>query len=129
MIDVFDLRIGNWVDYSGIYDTVDCIAPRYLHLTQYSSIEYKDVSPIPLSPEVLFDNLGFAGKYKSVGYSFTRDGVNLSSQDEDDFGNPIKDYVFHVYYNHSGPPIYYVHQIQNLFYALTNKELNYKPLK
>jgi len=85
-----------------------------------------DISGIPLTPEIMV-NLGFNGKYKNCGYSFQKDGLWLSSQDEDDYGNPIEDYVFHVHLNHGYEGFYFVHEIQNLYQLLIKKELIYNP--
>lgn len=91
-----------------------------------TSIALQDLNPISLSPEII-EKLGFAGKYKSCGYNYQKDGVHISSQDTDDLGNSLENYVFHVYVDYKYEPIYFLHDLQNRFYSLTKTELNYQP--
>lgn len=82
----------------------------------------EDLGPIPISIEWL-EKLGFYGKYKSCGYVYRKGDFHISSQDEDDEGNEIEDYVLHFHYNWNSPSIYYVHQLQNLYFIVTGEQL------
>ncbi len=128
MIDARELRLGNyvWNSYSG-YMVVselrkESVYARRINFTVGGSFLYENISPIPLSPEVLMA-CGFAHEEKESRI------------------NDMK--VFHVYTlgdftfnsNHgwwfNGKQLdhqpEFLHQLQNLYYALTNQELNYKP--
>ena len=139
MIKSNEVRIGNCVEYNSAHPGFNKGTKNEKHFICKIGNEdgfalsdgfdnwynEDELNPIPLTPEIL-EKAGFVGKYKSVGYSFIKDGVGLSSQDETDDGFPIRDYVFHVYYNYTGVPIFYVHQLQNLYFALTGEELEIK---
>lgn len=127
MIQAQDLRIGNWVNYynDNVYFKVVSVGHSGLDVEnshEKTWIERDQFQPIPITPEIL-EKAGFIGKYKSCGYHYTKDIVNLSSQDEDDYGNSIENYQLHFYHNHQGAPIYFVHQLQNLYHSLIGEEL------
>ena len=124
-----ELRIGNW-----IYDMVELsdrqvwgVKPDRRNHIMINDTEYEMVSPINLTPEWL-EKFGF-GKFK---------------KDDDQFISPCCDYAilgdfpkdgFYIF-NHSEVDgstdwirtnrIHHVHQLQNLFYALTGEELTSK---
>jgi hypothetical protein len=133
MIQATELRIGNWIaEEAALSNSI-----TYCQLNSISKDKISVVKngnwivntrcyyclPIPLTPEIL-EKCGFVGKYKSCGYSYTKNIVTLTSQDEDDLGNPVPNYVLHFYYNYQGAPLYYLHQLQNLYFVLTGEELN-----
>ena len=79
----------------------------------------------PLEPEIkvlfiLLDRLGGTDEADVIR-------VLLGLEDEDDDGNLIENYDLHFYYNHQGEPIYFVHELQNLFFSLRYKELEAVP--
>lgn len=137
MVTSNELRIGNWVifndntdRYGQILELHEYYAPLrcgYIpdhneNLVIGTTVDYENLFPIPLTIEIL-EKCGFIGKYKSCGYSYSKGIVTITSQDTDDFGNDLENYTLHFYYNYQGEPIYYLHQLQNLFWCLTGEEL------
>ncbi|MDV3882965.1 hypothetical protein CMU04_06490 [Elizabethkingia anophelis] len=111
-----ELRIGNYIKHSELSDITEVIAvgKDYIHIlfnneTLYESIKW--FTPIPLTEEWLL-KFGFEidnGWFK-IGY------LKLL---------PIRD----LYYRAIVPitkDIKYVHQLQNLYFALTGEELTIK---
>lgn len=124
MIQSNELRRMNWVQYAGTADTVKCIDFNMVHLTQSSSLEYRDLEPIALTVELL-EKIGFvkdedAGNWhcsehtiyscmgESVGVKDDYIGWYFSAQDD-----------FYSYFKKLDS----LHQLQNLFFAITGKEL------
>lgn len=83
--------------------------------------EPSELCPIPLTAEILTEWCGFKSDHPAYYYIF------------------IEDDVFQVYYNNSGLHLYgvkyryeylteikYLHQLQNLYFALTGQELEVK---
>ena len=113
-----ELRCGNWVMYKGEPIQVTMVGEYGIQSkTANSTINAKfqfDITPIPLTHEVLSKIKGF----ELIGNSFWGKGGYVLFIYEDgllfQMGNQI------VSYN----PIKYLHQLQNLFYALTGKELS-----
>lgn len=118
MIEANQLRVGNWylVGLSGHEQ------PQQFN-NWSEALDFEGYgTPIPLTEEIMI-NMGFSSKYKSCGYSFYKDGVYFTNQDEDGEGNPIDNFVFYVSLDYKYDRIYFVHQLQNRFYSLTGKEL------
>ena len=93
-----ELRIGNWVTYKGL--DVRWSIEDFTEWSKANRIaDY--LEPIPLTDEWL-ERFGFYGKHKSI--------------------NTRESKVFFDY-NSKSIEIKYVHQLQNLYYALTKKEL------
>lgn len=128
-----ELRIGNIVsheDYtSELFKVIEIITVNNSYVVNTSggkngtwtnSIEL--VNPIPLTEEWLL-KLGFGSKYKSVHtrWNYGLFGVDQKS-DEDDEGESIP--VEQVFYYEGKVDLLYVHQLQNLYFALTGEELN-----
>jgi hypothetical protein len=112
-----ELRIGNWVDVNGKFCKVQSISDDGINYTDETD-HYEDQSynyilwcsifdPIPLTPEIL-EKAGFE---KGLNGYFFKGGVeyNLKRHMLEGFG-----YC----------EILYLHQLQNLYYALTGEELN-----
>lgn len=124
MIDPHELRIGNWVKVGTIESIVD-----YLHLgsigLQGNAIinNFQQVDPIPLTPEILekcgFENGGYDMIFWSIG-DFEISGVYDSKEQQYYFGVAYYDGKISV-------EIKSLHQLQNLYFALTRTELNYSP--
>lgn len=110
-----ELRIGNFIQINGeVYET--------LAITIASIDKFKiDFEPIPLTEEWL-EKLGFWSKYKSNHLKWSFYGFDIDQiSDEDENGNEIpQEQIFHYAYQYD---IKYVHQLQNLYFALTGKEL------
>jgi hypothetical protein len=101
-----ELRIGNTVydviNKMNIYIRPEIISDFYN--------DYISLKPIELSNELLL-KFGF----NKIGFKFIKDGIELF---------PVRD----LYYRGNFPiksDIKYVHQLQNLYFALTGSELQY----
>jgi hypothetical protein len=130
-----ELRIGNLVMVRGVQTEVDLISSEgvnHFHdeglggenFEDEGSGRREDVQPIPLTEEWL-EKFGFVSKYKSCHSRWTVNGFSIEqAQDEDDFGNEIEEREeFH--YNWK-VDVKHVHQLQNLYFALTEEELTIK---
>tara|TARA_R110000868_G_scaffold326106_1_gene587073 strand:- start:240 stop:593 length:354 start_codon:yes stop_codon:yes gene_type:complete len=110
-----ELRIGNWVNVQDLELTVGMIN---LDISE-------GCEPIPLTEEWLV-KFGFVKqKYEMSGCSvFEKGGWRIAYKYRDDFNE------FHLWHTQVSPPtwslceIKYVHQLQNLYFALTGEELN-----
>jgi hypothetical protein len=122
MIEVRELRIGNWVDEDGKHINVyaidedgvnGCVNPN-----DGLEIEYIDAQPIPLTAEWL-ERLGFEKKAGGISY----DKVKLSLYIGDTI---LSEESGRTYFNswaileHTPK---FVHQLQNLYFVLTGEEL------
>jgi hypothetical protein len=112
-----ELRIGNCVNYfnDGEHSLIRILDWGYAHLNDASSIEYELLKPIPLTEEWLLKfgfEIGWIISHKETYFNLNKNG---------------KDYFYSPDQHHnSSEAIQNVHQLQNLYYALTNKELNYE---
>jgi hypothetical protein len=102
MIQENELRIGNWVFMDN----------RRYH--KWADVDYTcnpdDFSPIPLTPELL-EKCGF--EYSEGWYHRKISGLNLNILPNSDYhidGEQIA-------------PLKSLHQLQNLYFSLTNEEL------
>lgn len=108
-----ELRIGNLVNYnisnSLFQGKVTAITKNRLVVDKVTS-KFMNVYGIELSDELLL-KFGF----DKIGFQFIKDGIELF---------PIRD----LYYRGNFPiksDIKFVHQLQNLYFALTGSELQY----
>lgn len=103
-----ELRIGNYV-----YDTLGKVNKINLEAITYIEKEpHNQVKPIPLTEEWLF-KFGFKKKYKSYekcDFTFLQGGFDKLAYKLTIIENTPK----------------YVHQLQNLYFALTGDELSLK---
>lgn len=113
-----DLRIGNWVNFDG---KPKQITPHDLvYLDEYGA-EYKDMySYIPLTPEIFTEKHGFIWS-ESIGHWVINWGTNGVYF--------IKKATYYTGYSfqlgdHYYKLLHYLHQLQNLFHALSETELN-----
>ena len=118
MIAANELRIGNWYKqlHTGAYTQVDL----FLFHELYDDETYADhLQPIPLSPEILVKS-GFENLFTEYTGSFYKDRLLI------EWG--IYDVIFARLQvddensNYIGE-IKYLHQLQNLYFALTQTEL------
>ena len=102
-----ELRIGNWV-YSPSHKQ------NYKVIVLSYDIDV-NATPIPLTEEWLL-RMGFEFKRQKVGTNgiFSKGELNLTLS----YGG--------IVYRKLNRPVLYVHQLQNLYFALTNQELEIK---
>jgi len=118
-----ELRLGNYVmihDYAkgNRQQTVE-----ELGVCQVNLLDEQYCTPIPLTEEWLL-KFGFVEKYMSCHRRWTKDGISIDQiTDEDDEGGKIPQEQIFFYKDRE---ISSVHQLQNLFFALTGEELIYK---
>ena len=114
MIEAKDLRIGNWFNYED--------EPMQWEMDDFRNMEFDSVDciwqPIPLTEEWLlkfgFDSNEWNGKFSANTMYWDKVDCILHIGDKRD-----TNYSFMAHCN-------YVHQFQNLYFALTNEELTIK---
>lgn len=131
MIQANELRIGNWVNdiKGGGYNNPGLVQVRTIgseginswqDMSASGCTKYEDLQPIPLTPEIL----------EACGFINTHYGYNHKDEDfEIDDGSNYLQYSYNDNEYSFGPEIKYLHQLQNLYFALTQKELKYTIMK
>jgi hypothetical protein len=104
-----ELRIGNWIRTSKEEQVVDVLCDSLSTINQHC-ITYDMVAPIPLTEE-WFVRFGFEHEETEYSWFFHKDGVRLF------FHNGVWNY------SSLNTVIKSVHQLQNLYFALTGEEL------
>ena len=109
MIQVNELRIGSWVKHNG-----ETIQVKPYHFEVFMNSESKPANAIPLTEEILLK----CGYVKNGGWY---DSVELKL-------DIFKDYKFFYIedvedHTEIRKPIKHLHQLQNLYFALTGTEL------
>ena len=133
MIKANELRIGNWYNHNGEY----CQVSPSTILEVWESPR-KWVQPIHLTPEILGKSEGFEmilwnGVFRQYYFSITNNTVlSLFFGEYIGFENRLDKVTFgtHPYYSgctYGNFPVKYLHQLQNLYFALTGEELTFKP--
>jgi hypothetical protein len=123
-----ELRIENWVKAKGEYFQISGICEAFPNLDTIKFgagvITWKDIEPIPLTEEILLK----AG-FKRYG----KDGVVRKCILGDGSPGKHREYIkftyigcYYINYDNYNVVIYYVHQLQNLYFALTGEELEIK---
>lgn len=129
MIPVKELRIGNIVLHNNETIVIGVIARGHVGLENLSGensgfLNYEDIAPVPLTPELL-EACGFYYKDGAAEYGEERkNGVHLYAHDEEPGYYHFSLGVF----NGTRTEIKHFHQLQNLYFALTNSELDVKQL-
>lgn len=112
-MDCKELRIGNIVSFLGTKVKVKTIEPDTNVIKMYE--------PIPLTEEILL-KCGFEKRQESEAFYYFGYGENPMTRDWmlclKYFKDDNKFFYLNGYFK-----IIYVHQIQNLYFALTNEEL------
>lgn len=119
MIDAKELRIGNYIQLRNKFVMAGGIPNIHKLLIpgeQYA-VEVEEFVPIPLTEDLLL-KCGFKKINHISGYSFfsmerKKSGVNID----------IYEAYSTIGGNTSVPHIQFLHQLQNLYFALTGKEL------
>jgi hypothetical protein len=123
-MDIRELRIGNWVlDHEGEPKQVAYVGETIgLHLEQGGTQKYQhnpilsgdilDLKPIPLTSEIL-EKAGFVENILQLN---SGERVEYNDFFEYEDGKICFGYYCNV-------PIRYLHQLQNLYFSITGKEL------
>lgn len=117
--DIKELRIGNWLMFNGhtksqVY-TLEIMADGQSMVNYLDSTNDDMYDAIPLTPEIL-ENIGF-NKYR---YWWTRPNNTFNFEEWTNDGLGL---YLHVNEHKVGQHIKYLHQLQNLYFALTGTEL------
>jgi len=109
-----ELRIGNWVSNGDIEFQITSKDIYHRDVRVYGSF----IKGIPITPEWL-ERVGFEKNIFSNGdYKYIKSGLSISSNLQS------ANWKFGRIENERCK---YVHQLQNLYFALTGEELEYKP--
>ncbi len=116
-----ELRIGNWLEWDNEYYQIE-IGSFYTQLKSEDGRRlFNEIKPIPLTPEIL-KKAGF----RKINY-YDGNSFGLKISDSHEF--VCNERVFYLacddsFYNEVLDHIKYLHQLQNLYFALTGEELN-----
>lgn len=117
-----DFRVGDFYMVNGKVEEMGSIMFEFDEGATYiDDFNIRVCKPIPLTEEWL-EKFGFNSKYKSIHTHWNLGGFGLDqASDEDDDGNsiPVKQEFYYGY----KLEVKYVHQLQNLYYAMTGEEL------
>lgn len=108
MIQANELRIGNWVNHNPSGVNFKIISYHFNEL--FSDPNKPLIKPIPLTEKWLL-RFGF---FKSSLDYFKKKGIIVKKED---------DGRFECFLGSSIPRLLHVHQLQNLYFALTGEEL------
>lgn len=118
-----ELRIGNLVnitDNEGGEDRVMAIQKDECICSEYGAVDWLYVNGIPLTPEWLFKNTVVACDGKdSEWYELSGNGWLKIK--------PLEGSFFFFVGKQEVAEVTTIHQLQNLYFALTGKELKLKP--
>lgn len=116
-----DLRLGNWVMYDNRYFQISMIADVFpeLNTTEFGIgvVDYNNIKPIPLSEEVL---LKCGATVDGIEYIIKANALSIKIR----FHSGIAYCEFGDVY--LGDRIKYLHELQNLVFALCGRELEVK---
>jgi len=128
MIQATELRIGNYLFHEGdiyrIFSSIDRygvdldseILDRHIAL-----VSYQNLHPIPLTPEIL-EACGFTNEYEHKWSHGLVEIIGRMPHFKTGYlllnGEERTNWACNYFY---------LHQLQNLYYALTGKELTYNP--
>lgn len=126
MIDAKELRIGNYVDHLGDIEIIDRLGSDFVG-TNKATDATEDVEGIPLNEEWLL-KFGFD---KFDGPSFTQYQIchkinQFEGYEKHSFLVNRKGERIDWVHKGSGAELKHVHQLQNLYFALTGEELKIK---
>jgi len=143
MIQIEELRIGNLVktEYKEIGNIkITEIRESVIYSNKTKGISYSSLLPILLTEEILL-KYGFEKSTDIDCYDINKldnviiysikglhQVIKYSRNNTNDYHLSISDtndYCEYGYYVHTSKEIKYLHQLQNLYFALTNQELNY----
>lgn len=118
MIKAKDLRIGNYVN--NYYKGIEVVSVGLLNLLeQYNPNEHQQIySGIPLTEEILLT----CGANKIADRTYT---IGNNYQIEITYNH--NNYILQIFDEMVYKPFEHLHQLQNLYFALTGEELHFKP--
>ena len=129
MIQSNELRIGNWVMYDNRLFQIEAISRSLpcLNTDEFGIgvVDWNNINPIPLTPEILEKcglKNGNSELDRNVFYSTNKHLAQFSVNISGSFGIYVG-----VFIALRSVHLEYLHQLQNLYFALTNEELNYTP--
>lgn len=112
-MEVKGLMIGNYIYYKGKLDRIGVVGSNCSYLEGYGNgADDKDITPIPLTEEWLL-RFGWEKLLTAIGM-FNETWINRFVKIEK---TKSGDFLFKSIH------IKYVHQLQNLYFALTGEEL------
>lgn len=116
-----ELRIGNLVldTFGKEVEVKDIMTYGINSQWGCSTFNYEELKPIPLTEEWLL-KFGFKYTKMEVGFNQFRKGILELS---------ITPNGYELFFTYKWVKIEYVHQLQNLYFALTNEELTYEQQK
>lgn len=122
MIAANELRMGNWVMYDNRIFKIHCISETYPFLNTeefgVGVVGFKNIEPIVLCPEIL-EKCGF--EWSIYHQAWHKQGFVFDLSERS-----VGGFFMHKSRLNSEiicPEIQYLHQLQNLYFALTNSEL------
>lgn len=121
MIQANELRVGNWVIYNGKAYQIDTISPELPILDAdfgVGVVDYNNIHGIELTPEIL-EKCGFDIDLSNNKICL----LDLVSRCHYENGNISLH--FYTSFIKQETNIYYLHQLQNLYFSLTNNELTW----
>jgi hypothetical protein len=113
-IEVGELRLGNWVSDLSKHDGGRVVQVAQIFKGSDYSNYWKNVHPVKLTEEILLKcgfNFNNENRLEWIKGSF-----NLEKKEEE--------FYFEVYSHYN--EVKYLHQLQNLYFALTGQELTYE---
>ena len=113
-----ELRIGNFVQLNTNITQVDVIDYNQIIATEFGLIELKYIKPIQLTEELLI-KFGGILDYEDDSYVFGNFAVSVNKKSE----------AIMFFKDEQISEFNYVHQLQNLYFALTGEELILKQLQ
>jgi hypothetical protein len=126
-MEATELRIGNLIidkEFPSLTSTIEEIGFNWITASYDDGQDVSCFEPIPLTENWL-TKFGFNSKYKSVHTHWNIKWFGLDQKaDEDDEGNRVE--LEEVFYYDYRLEVKYVHQLQNLYFALTGEELKYE---
>ena len=127
MINANELRIGNLVNFRNRKTTGRSLYPYQIVFTDFKSVIFKDgefvfkeerLEPIPLTPDIL-EKAGFENRSNSTDFAFKYGEFIIGGTMSRLFPSIHGESRLEAY----GNEIFYLHQLQNLYFALTGEEL------
>lgn len=131
MINAQELRIGNWVEANSPMMQVKEITEHTVGLYMPGSeadpflYDIDEINPMPLSPEIL-EKCGFHWSIYHQAFHFGDTAMNEFYDLNECYP---KGYQLSTFKKSQliGKGIFYLHQLQNIYFALTGEELPYTP--